>query len=109
MTDRDAYSNVILRIEQWTPNVDDQYSPPWDHTGNTDVAARLDYVEQIKEEYTDKMQRIAKLLVDDEYHSLCCQLFALNTQNEEADKLVKQLTAIEKHRGIEGLYYKRTP
>ena len=108
MADRDRYSKVIRRLEQWAPNVDDQYSPPWDHAGNTDVAARLEYVEQIKEDHIDEMHQIATLLADDEYHSLCCQLFALTTQNEQADQLVEQLTAIEKRRRIEGLFYKKT-
>lgn len=72
----DAYSKVVDRLQAWTPAIDSDYSPGWEHTGPIEPAAATKAVNDVKAAILGTIRQQAIRLQDQSYRALTQELAA---------------------------------
>ncbi len=107
---------VVKRVEAWAPAIPAGYEPGWPHTTGKQDAAKALFASQ-RAAFKKQFGAMSTLLNDPEYFAAFKIVQDYNFSNPEQmkdprrkkakDDAEGKLLAIERNRGIAGLYYKR--
>lgn len=116
MRDPEALVTVVKRVEAWSPAVPAGYAPGWPHTAGKADAAKALFTTQ-RAAFSKQFGALSTLLSDPEYFASFKVVQDYNFSNPEQMKDPRRkkakenaegkMLAIERMRGLEGLYYKK--
>ncbi len=111
MRDPVAFEKAVKRVAAYAPATPADYSPGWEFATTDPAAATKLFTEQAAE-FARTMGGIATLLSDPQYFAAFKTLQDFNFNPDPKGLKAKnaaeaKMLAIEKKRGIEGLYYKK--
>ena len=116
MREPKTFSKVIARVNAWQPQTPAKYSPGWEYaTTNPDAGKKM--LDTQRAAFNKQFGALATLLNDPQYFAAfkVVQQYNLDGSPSDDERIKAKsaaeatMTAIEKKKDIEGLYYRRTP
>lgn len=110
------FAKVVSRVEAWVPATPAGYDPNWEYASVQEAAARRQLTEH-RESFSRQFGGLSTLLNDPQYFAAFKVLqdfnFSSYEQQQKPDRVKEKkaaeakMLAIEKKRGIEGLFYRK--
>lgn len=102
------FAATIRRVKAWMPSVDGNYDPAWNWQLRGDEAKALVAMEKRRKPFIAKMEGLAKLFANKEYHQAFMEEQTRNLSGDASSKELRGksleiMRRIEKEMGISGI------